>query len=171
MRVHKYWYGFTLIEVLVVIVIIAIITTVAVVSYSGFADKRKLENTAQQLRTLTQSLESEALFYPAVMGLRFASNNYAVYRFNMNVVTHTGEWQLLQKGPLVDSIRIPSGIQLQLLSINEQTKVDTAADKPQIVFLPSSHVTSFTLKIALQNYAKYYLLMAQNNGELQLIQK
>ena len=160
--------AFTLLEVMIVIVIMAIIVTVAVVTFSGFNQKRKFSTSATDVKALVTTLQNQAILTPAIYGLRLSSHGYQVYRYNINTIKNTGVWQQITKGPLVNTINIPEETTLKLVSVNGKKSTNTAKGKPQIIFSPSSEMTAFVVNIYYRGLKGHYVLIGISNGVLTL---
>src|SRR3990167_3049129 len=139
--------GFTLIEVLVVLLIVAIITAVAVIAFSGVAQKTRREKIVieQFVQTITVA-QQQAILAPSVLGLGLSTTGYRYYRYQSQ---STGRWE-----PLSNALSRPDAFQ-EIFTVNiasmegfhgaEVANTGMRGSVPTIIFLPSGYVTPFTL--------------------------
>lgn len=166
MSVVKRSKGFTLLEVMIVIVILAIVTTVAVVYFSGFTRRRQLQSAGQNLKTLVESMKTEALLKPAILGLRFKPHGFDVMRFYQD--SQTGRWRVVNNS-LLNSLAVGHDINLKLISLHGVKHPVVSSDAPQIVFSTNAEVTSFTLQIGLSGLKNSLTMVVDAGGDVMLL--
>ena len=73
--------AFTLIEIMIVIFIIGIAATFAVLNLGNIIHARHIEEVSKELTLLLPAAETQAIFQPAVIGVRITRDNYQFLQF------------------------------------------------------------------------------------------
>ena len=152
--------AFTLIEVMMVMFIMAIVTVVAMLSLHLMNHARQVTLTAEHLAQTIKIAENEALLRATVLGLAFNQRGYQFYELTRDHQRHP-----MWKKILNDKLSQPDAFQndIQVKWVNPKNNI-------YIVFSSSGDVSPFTVRITDHQRDRAYLLMAQQNGVIQLQQ-
>lgn len=158
--------GFTLLELLAVIAIIAVIVTFASLSIGNRALDDRLEAESRRLEQLLRLAEDEADLKGIAIGLSFTTTGYRFLvsdgKSNWLDYAQSGlfrarplpqpftaelrmEGRLIPPAPAASAEAPPAGD-------DEERADDAARPKPQILMLPGSQMTPFTLDLKAPNY-------------------
>jgi general secretion pathway protein H len=150
--------GFTLLELLVVLVIIGIVSSFAVLSTGLTGRNKPLDKESQRLLALMQMASEESVQKTEELGLTVGNDGYHFLRYDYDQNT----WQPLEDD-LYRERSLPDDLTLNLilegrpivLEDPSQTDSSMELDKdtkskttpPQILFLSSGEVSSFSLTL------------------------
>jgi len=153
--------GFTLIELIIVIFIIGIITSVILVRIGTIRFSRQVDLVAKQLYSFLQVAQQQAILQPAVIGVRFDSNQYFAYYWETQ---QDIGWQLLSEADHFWRARsLPENIDVHI-----DVATPDRLNNPQIIFQSSGDVTPFVLDVSYRDEPPLYRITGTFAGELYL---
>ncbi len=132
--------AFTLIETLVVVLIISIIVTVGILAFHNFGKQRRAKFAVQKFQMVIKAAQDEALFLPAIIGMKMLPHGYQFYRYQVHLKSQQGQWQRLKS----DYLSNPHAFSKMLTVKKMQSKT------AMIFIMPDGRISPFTLM--LKNY-------------------
>ncbi len=167
--------GFTLVEILVVVLIIGIGFAAAFLSVDILGDDTELEDEARRLVTLLSLANEEALLTGRTIGVLVEETGYSFFSFDSIVAedgTRTRQWLSMDTDDFFKTRNFRNELHAELY-LDEREIVlvdpnDTETPRPQIIILASGETTPFEMRISREFTDRYYTLIGQNNGALEI---
>ena len=138
--------GFTLIEILVVLVVVGMLVALATFTLGGNSLRRDLDNEAQKLFLLLQTVSEQALLNNTELGLILEEESYRFLAYDEK----SGSWKPLQER-LYRPRDIPEWLTVTDYIENDIPRLSSSEDevRPDVVLFSSGETTPFELELSL----------------------
>jgi len=133
--------GFTLIELLVVIVIMGIMISVVTLNIGSQNRERETHQFALRLISLMRLASDEAVLNGKLIGWQWNDQQYQFMQ------RYEDKWIALEDDRLLKPNPIPSWIDSNFEVEGRAVEHLQSPEQPQLLFLPSGELTSFTLEL------------------------
>lgn len=159
-----------MLEVMIVMVIIGIVATIAVLALGDFGASRRIKTVATDLSLILPAVSQQAIFMPAILGVRISPHGYAIYQFETNRKTGTQNWVLIKRDPLLKPKTFGDNVALTLklsggrISLKPRDK----NVQPQLVFLPDGNNNAFSISVGATGAMPRYGIDGSPNGTITL---
>jgi general secretion pathway protein H len=152
--------GFTLIEVMVVVIIIGVLLNYVAISLGRNTPGDMLKDEANRLTSLIELASEEALLRSVLIGVDITEESYGFLYLN------EGKWESVSDS-LFRQRQLPEGMELSIATSLPEGD-DEEKRTPEIILMNSGEMSSFELKISLEEHESFYRLTGNDLGELSL---
>jgi general secretion pathway protein H len=140
--------GFTLIEILVVLVVVSMLVALATFTLGGNSQRRDLDNEAEQLFLLMQTVSEQAVLNNTEFGLVMEEDQYQFLAYDQQ----TGTWKPSQER-IFRQRALPEWLVVTEYIENDAPRLERDNDDdqlvPDVVLFSSGETTPFELELTL----------------------
>lgn len=146
--------GFTLIEILVVLVVVSMLVALATFTLGGNSKRRDLDNEAEQLFLLIQTVSEQAVLNNTEFGLVMEEDQYQFLTYDQQ----TGTWKrsrerIFRQRALPEWLVVTEYIENNAPRLARESDSDRDSDDnqpvPDVVLFSSGETTPFELELTL----------------------
>lgn len=150
--------GFTLIEILVVVLIIGILASSAIVSFTGFGEKRQIIIAAEQFNSYLKFTQQQAILENRILGIAINQQGYQTVRFQP-----PNRWLSYSGQGMTHPQHFPKPLILRIQhhSINPKN--------PTIVINATGSTNQFNIQFGSIHQATIVSIHSTENGNWQMV--